>query len=147
MVLVKREELHRKSVKDAVYLGTSGGLMVKTLCFHCKQVWVWFLVRELRSHILRCNQKKKFFLKSYFFNIHIYWMPIYVSHSVKYWGCWKLKRSMWRRKWQPTPVFLPGESQGQRSLVGCCSLSYPKDYGIHSTLSTPCFVGEGGEIQ
>ena len=25
----------------------------------------------------------------------------------------------WRRKWEPTPVFLPGESQGQRSLVGC----------------------------
>ena len=26
----------------------------------------------------------------------------------------------WRRKWQPTPVFLPGESQGRRNLVGCC---------------------------
>ena len=26
----------------------------------------------------------------------------------------------WRRKWQATPVFLPGESQGQGSLVGCC---------------------------
>ena len=26
----------------------------------------------------------------------------------------------WRRQWQPTPVFLPGESQGQQSLVGCC---------------------------
>ena len=26
----------------------------------------------------------------------------------------------WRRKWQPAPVFFPGESQGQRSLVGCC---------------------------
>ena len=26
----------------------------------------------------------------------------------------------WRRKWQTTPVFLPGESQGWRSLVGCC---------------------------
>ena len=25
----------------------------------------------------------------------------------------------WRRKWQPTPVFLPGESQGQGSLLGC----------------------------
>ena len=25
----------------------------------------------------------------------------------------------WRRKWQPTPVFLPGESQGQGTLVGC----------------------------
>ena len=26
---------------------------------------------------------------------------------------------LWRRKWQPTPIFLPGESQGQSSLVGC----------------------------
>ena len=26
----------------------------------------------------------------------------------------------WRRKWQPTPVFLLGESQGRGSLVGCC---------------------------
>ena len=25
----------------------------------------------------------------------------------------------WRREWQPTPVFLPGESQGRGSLVGC----------------------------
>ena len=25
----------------------------------------------------------------------------------------------WRGKWHPTPVFLPGESQGPRSLVGC----------------------------
>ena len=27
--------------------------------------------------------------------------------------------SFWRRKWQPTPVFLPGESQGRGGLVGC----------------------------
>ena len=25
----------------------------------------------------------------------------------------------WRRKWQPTPVFRPGEFHGQRSLMGC----------------------------
>ena len=25
----------------------------------------------------------------------------------------------WRRKWQPTPVFLPGDSQGRGSLAGC----------------------------
>ena len=25
----------------------------------------------------------------------------------------------WRRNWQPTPVFLPGESQGRGSLLGC----------------------------
>ena len=26
---------------------------------------------------------------------------------------------IWKRKWQPTPVFLPGESHGWRNLVGC----------------------------
>ena len=26
---------------------------------------------------------------------------------------------IWRRAWKPTPVFLPGESHGQRSLMGC----------------------------
>ena len=32
---------------------------------------------------------------------------------------WKIPR---RRAWQPTPVFLPGESHGQRSLLGCKSI-------------------------
>ena len=30
----------------------------------------------------------------------------------------RLGKVPWRRAWQPTPVLLPGESQGQRSLVG-----------------------------
>ena len=49
------------------------------------------------------------------------------------WAVWKWKEQMlttlyhhlnvsgrrkWRRAWQPTPVLLPGESHGQRSLVG-----------------------------
>ena len=29
-----------------------------------------------------------------------------------------LSSEPWRRKWQPTPVLLPGKSHGQRSLVG-----------------------------
>ena len=42
---------------------------------------------------------------------------------------WQCKRGMfnlwvrkipWRKKWQPTPVFLPGKSRGQRSLAGYC---------------------------
>ena len=47
-------------------------------------------------------------------------------HGVaKSWHDWATSVSLftfmhWRRKWQPTPVFLPGESRGQRSLVGCC---------------------------
>ena len=35
-----------------------------------------------------------------------------------------LGRFPWRREWQPTPVFLPGESHGQRSLVGSSPLSH-----------------------
>ena len=29
-----------------------------------------------------------------------------------------VRKIPWRRKWQPTPVFLPGKSQGQKSLGG-----------------------------
>ena len=31
---------------------------------------------------------------------------------------------LWRRKWEPTPVFLPGESYGQRNLAGCSPWGY-----------------------
>ena len=55
----------------------------------------------------------------------------------------------WRRKWQPTPVFLPGESQGRGSLVGCRLMgSHRVGYdwsdlaaaAAISTPSTPCAV-------
>ena len=36
------------------------------------------------------------------------------SHGFEPW----VRKIPWRRKWQPTPVFLLGESHGQRSLVG-----------------------------
>ena len=29
-----------------------------------------------------------------------------------------VRKIPWRRKWRPSPVFLPGEAHGQRSLVG-----------------------------
>ena len=29
-----------------------------------------------------------------------------------------IEKIPWRRKWQPTPVFLPGQFHGQRSLAG-----------------------------
>ena len=44
--------------------------------------------------------------------------------SLGVWHDWTTSLSLftfmhWRRKWQPTPVSLPGESQGRWSLVGC----------------------------
>ena len=38
----------------------------------------------------------------------------------------------WRRKWQPTPVFSPGKSHGQRSLVGC------SPWGCKASHTTKC---------
>ena len=39
-----------------------------------------------------------------------------------YWGFNPLvSKASWKRKWQPTPVFLPGKSHGQRSLAGYSS--------------------------
>ena len=45
---------------------------------------------------------------------------VQISPSYKTSGCIKgpASRYSWKRKWQPTPVFLPGESHGQRSLAG-----------------------------
>ena len=36
-------------------------------------------------------------------------------------------KTPWRREWQPTPVFLPGKSHGQRSLAGYSPWSHKKD--------------------
>ena len=44
--------------------------------------------------------------------------------------------SDWRRKWQPTPVFLPRELHGQRSLAGCSPWGHKElDMGIQNHLT------------
>ena len=40
--------------------------------------------------------------------ILILFQPVFTGH----------RRTGWSRKWQPTPVFLPGKFYGQRSLAG-----------------------------
>ena len=76
------------------------------------------------------------------------------------WGCWGSDTTErlhfhfslslftfmhWRSKWQPTPVFLPGESQGRGSLVGCSSWGcWGSDMTdrLHFHFSLSC-IGEG----
>ena len=43
-----------------------------------------------------------------------------------------VRKILWRRKWQPTPVFLPGKSHGQRRLVGYII------HGVAKELDTTC---------
>ena len=58
--------------------------------------------------------------------------PVFISHLYVFGG---------RKKWQPTQVFLPRESQGQRSLVGCCPQGCTESDTTEAT-SHAC-VGEG----
>ena len=53
--------------------------------------------------------------------------------------------SHWRRQWQPTPVLLPGESHGLRSLVGCSPWGRKESNTterLHFHFSLSC-IGEG----
>ena len=42
----------------------------------------------------------------------------------RHWFNPRIGKVSWKRAWQPTPVFLPGESHGQRSLVGYSPLGH-----------------------
>ena len=61
-------------------------------------------VVEIRAGVLNKEQGQRFYIP---FTPRL---PGYLAMS---------RDIFWRRQWQPTPVFLPGESQGWGSLVGC----------------------------
>ena len=62
--------------------------------------------------------------------------------------CWRSKRCLldprigkipWSRKWQPTPVFLPGKSHGQRSLVGYSPRNWRAGHGWARSQAASCY--------
>ena len=50
-------------------------------------------------------------------------------------------KSPCRRAWQPTPVFLPGESHGQRSLAGCSPWGRKESDTTKQQLRRSCLIG------
>ena len=59
--------------------------------------------------------------------VHLYavcWLPKSPSGKESVYQCRRhrfdswVRKILWRKKWQPIPIFLPGESYGQRSLTG-----------------------------
>ena len=52
---------------------------------------------------------------------------------------------IWRRRWHPTPVLLPGKSRGRRSPVGCSPWGHSesdRNELLHFHFSPSC-IGEG----
>ena len=46
------------------------------------------------------------------------WQRLHLQYGTPGFDPW-VRKTPWRRAWQPTPVFMPGVSHGQRSLAGC----------------------------
>ena len=87
------------------------------LQFLCRFISHSFLDVSLGIMILLCNL---------FLNVCRWYigLPWWLSGEESICQFWRpgfdpgVRKISWRRKWQPTPVFLPGKSHGQRSLVG-----------------------------
>ena len=57
-----------------------------------------------------------------------------------------VEQTPWRRKWQPTPVFLLGESHGQRSLAGCSPQGHKESNTTERTWHTCMHVMLAGNF-
>ena len=47
---------------------------------------------------------------------------------------------IWKRKWQPTPVLLPEEYHGQRSLMSCSSWGHNQSDTTESDLALAAYI-------
>ena len=83
-------------------------------------------VTKSRTWLNGWTELKKEFSLFFFLSVpKSIWHPHNVAQLVKnlpaIWEMWFdpwVGKIPWRRAWQPTPIFLPGESHGQKSLVG-----------------------------
>ena len=74
------------------------------------------------------------------------WLQSMGSRRVRHnWATslWLFTFMHWRRKWQPTPGFLPGESQGWRSLVACHLLGL---HGVRQDWIDLAATAAGGSV-
>ena len=106
-------------------LGTNGEKALESLLFRLQ---IFHLILVLMITRIFCCQlcllsssSYSFILKNYLFLID-WWLLFNIGLiSVKCRRPWFnacVRKIPWRREWQPTPVFLPGEFHGQKSLVG-----------------------------
>ena len=94
----------------------------------------WSIIHNSQKvEIAQCLSKCEWIKKMWYIHIsHVYILYIQYRKGLPWWLRWHRIRLQcgrpgfdpwvgkipWRRSWQPMPVFLPGESHGERSLVG-----------------------------
>ena len=92
----------------------------------------WGPLQSLSTQSSLWPQRQTSFLCSFYLLSTLAWKIPWMEEpgglqsmgSLRVWHDWATSLSLfpfthWRRTWQPTPVFLPGESQGRGSLAGC----------------------------
>ena len=107
-----------------------------TVCEAGIMIPIYFLTKLRVSTLFQERTRESIFYVVFFFFLSHRWsLSLYIFYWFLYfpggsdskasclqWGRpgfdpW-VRKILWRRKWQPTPVLLPGKSQGRRSLVG-----------------------------
>ena len=119
---------------------TNGLLKLSTACLHMDSFnsWLAFVCVDINDKWACLKWKKAHSVLVFWYNLNYLLLYVYlmiwaslVAQMVKIClRCGRLgfdlwvRKIPWRREWQPTPVFLPGEFHGQRSLVGYSSWSH-----------------------
>ena len=102
-------------------------VLLSYYCMHLKfPLSLILILMKLNGFVVLLENRIRIILQVVFLNHFCFVLVISIFHAAFVSFCFGRKFLLsfftfmhWRRKWQPTPVFLPRESQGQGSLVGC----------------------------
>ena len=108
---------------------------------NCVVVWAFFGIAFLWDW----NENNFFQSCGHCWVFQICWHIECTTFTTSSFRIWNSSTGIRRRQWHPTPVFLPGKSHGQRSLVGCSPWGrqeWDMTEQLHFHFSLSC-IGEG----
>ena len=91
--------------------------MFQTVNSHKRKVWIYRPCHPVNLSVFTLCPFIKYTGLPGYFTIVVKNPPANVGDKRRGCDSW-VRKIPWRRKWQPTPVFLPGKSHEQRSLAG-----------------------------
>ena len=112
---------HSRKSSPVILQDTTGTTSATTYTYK------WFILKSMPLNIYHKTHRHTY-LNKHTTHIHICTMILFnyleqilleFSRDITLLGEKGIYDQVWRRQWHPTPVFLPGESQGRGSLVGC----------------------------